>query len=70
MCILITMETKNLRQIRVCRRGDDEYATISLPKSIFSIWVAKGCTHVQIVYDKFNDQCIISRIEQNRCNNE
>lgn len=68
--ILITMGTKRLRQIRVIRRGDDEYATISLPKSIFSIWKEKGCTHVQIEYDREKDQCIISRIEQNRCKNE
>lgn len=62
MRTLITMEIKNLRQIRVNRRSDDEYATISLPKSIFSIWKAKGCTHVRIEYDENKDQCIVSRI--------
>lgn len=65
------MEEKFLRRISISKRNDDnEFATISLPKAVFSIWKEIGCTHVQIEYDENKDQCIISRIEQKRCKNE
>jgi hypothetical protein len=52
------MKTRFFRKIS----DNGGYASISLPKTIFDWWAAKGCAYVQIEYSDVENVMIISPV--------